>query len=189
MKAAIDTRTAFSHVALLRGINVGGHARIAMADLRRLLANAGLADPQTLLQSGNVIFRSRVKTSVQLERTIETAIVGELGMTSDVVVRTAEEWQQIIERNPFPREAKSDPGHLLVMILKDSPAQSAVKALQKSIVGRETVRADGRQAYFYYPDGVGTSKLTNRIIEKSLGTRGTARNWNTARKIQELFSG
>ena len=178
-----------THVALLRGINVGGNTTIGMSDLRELISAAGFADPQTLLRSGNVVFRSRTKNSAPLERTLEAAIVRAFAMSSDVLIRTADEWAEIIGRNPFPREAKDDPGHLLVMAFKDSPSQSAVKALQKSIVGREIVRADGRQAYFVYPDGVGTSKLTHTKIEKALATRGTARNWNTAMKIAELLSG
>jgi len=99
-------------------------------------------------------------------------------------VRTADEWDAVVAGNPFPAEAKSDPGHLVVMALKAAPEAAAVAALQAAIAGRETVRAVGRQAYLVYPDGIGESKLTIQKIEKALGTRGTGRNWNTALKLQ-----
>jgi uncharacterized protein (DUF1697 family) len=89
----------------------------------------------------------------------------------------------------FEAEAKSDPGHLVVMALKDAPAASAVKALQAAIKGREIVRAAGRHAYIVYPDGIGRSKLTNALIEKTLATRGTARNWNTVMKLAAMAGG
>jgi uncharacterized protein (DUF1697 family) len=72
------------------------------------------------------------------------------------------------------------------MVLKDAPKAGAVKALQAAITGREIVRAHGREAYLVYPDGIGPSKLTHALIEKTLGTRGTGRNWNTVLKLDVL---
>jgi uncharacterized protein (DUF1697 family) len=103
-------------------------------------------------------------------------------------VRTAEEWKRIVANNPFAREAKEDPGHLLVMCLRDAPPPDAVEDLRSAIKGRERVEVRGRDAYFVYPDGVGRSKLTNALIEKKLATRGTARNWNTVTKLLALVS-
>ena len=91
-----------------------------------------------------------------------------------------------IARNPFPKEAESDPGHLLVVFLKEAPDAKSVKALQSAIKGPETVRSEGKQLYVVYPAGVGTSKLTNALIERTLGTRGTGRNWNTILKLATL---
>jgi len=73
-----------------------------------------------------------------------------------------------------------------VMFLKTSPSRDAVTALQNAIKGREVVKAEGRQAYLVYPDGVGRSRLTTALIEQKLGTRGTARNWNTVLKLADL---
>ena len=83
-------------------------------------------------------------------------------------MRSAKEWQAIIAANPFPAEAKSDPGRLVMMCLRDAPSAAQVKALQAAIKGREIVRAKGKQAYFVYPDGLGRSKLTIAMIEKAL---------------------
>ena len=91
-------------------------------------------------------------------------------------------------RNPFGEAAERDSGHLVVMCLKAEPLRNAVEALQAAIAGPEVVRADGRQLYIVYPAGIGTSRLTGVLIEKRLGTRGTARNWNTVRKLEALAS-
>mgnify|MGYP002399900788 CR=1 FL=1 len=92
----------------------------------------------------------------------------------------------MVADNPFRVEAERDPGHLLVMFLKQAPTREAVTALQRAITGREVVRAEGRHAYLVYPDGVGRSRLTSALIEKHLGTRGTGRNWNTVQKLGAL---
>jgi len=172
-----------THIALLRAVNLAGVNKVSMADLRELLVGLGFTDAQTLLQSGNVVFSGGSKTTTALEQTLERAAAKQLGLQTDFFVRTAKEWHAIIDANPFPREAKDDPGHLLAVIMKDDVDAAAVAALQKAIVGREVVRAKGRCAYIVYPDGIGRSKLTSAIIEKKLGTRGTARNWNTVLKL------
>jgi uncharacterized protein (DUF1697 family) len=177
------------YIALLRAVNVGGKTKIGMADLRAMLAELGLAEPRSLLQSGNLLFRSEGRTAADLESLLATETEQRLGLKTDFFVRTAEEWDAVVASNPFPQEAESDPGHLVVMALKAAPDAAAVAALQASIVGRETVRAAGRQAYLVYPDGIGESKLTIKLIEKQLGTRGTGRNWNTTLKLQAQVRG
>jgi uncharacterized protein (DUF1697 family) len=176
-----------THIALLRGINVGGRTMVAMADLRELLTELGFVDVRTVLQSGNVVFRSTGRrTAAQLERALEAESEQRLGLRTDFLVRTAEEWRSVVARNPFREEAERDPGHLLVMFLKDTPSATAVKALDAAIAGPEIVRADGRHLYIVYPNGIGRSRLTHTLIEKKLGTRGTGRNWNTVLKLHAL---
>jgi uncharacterized protein (DUF1697 family) len=175
-----------SYVAVLRAINLGAHNRIAMSDLRDMLETIGLEQSKTLLVSGNATFTSAVTSTAKLEQLLEAASTTHLGVTTDYFVRSAAEWKAIIKANPFPAEAKSDPGRLVMMCLRDAPGAAAAKALQEKITGREVVRVQGKQAYFLYPDGQGRSKLTIAVIEKAFGTRGTARNWNTVLKLGEL---
>ncbi len=174
-----------SHVALLRGINVGGHALVAMADLRALLESMKFSEVKTLLQSGNVVFKGR--PSVNLEAQLEKAILQMAGRPIDCMVCTGTEWETVIEANPFGKEAKDDPSHMLVMRLKDAPDAKALVALKAAIVGPEYFQAKGKNLYLVYPEGIGRSKLTNLLIEKKLGTRGTARNWNTVLKIAAIL--
>lgn len=173
-------------IGVLRAINLGSHNKIAMSDLRAMLEKIGLEDPKTLILSGNVVFKSSTSSAAKVELMLEAASTKHLGVTTDYFVRSAKEWQGIIAANPFPKEAKSDPARLVMMCLRDAPSADQVKALQGAIKGREIVRASGRQAYFVYPDGQGRSRLTIQMIEKALGTRGTARNWNTVLKLGEL---
>jgi uncharacterized protein (DUF1697 family) len=175
------------HVALLRGINVGGHQQVAMAELRSMLTKLGFGDVQSLLQSGNVVFSGDGRSSADLETLLETEARKRLRVDIHFIIRSAEEWNTIVTKNPFPDEAKTDPGHLLVMCLKKSIGKKEVTALEAAIKGREVVRGKGRDFYFVYPDGVGRSKLTHAIIERTISTRGTARNWNTVLKINCLL--
>ncbi|HXQ81689.1 MAG TPA: DUF1697 domain-containing protein [Opitutaceae bacterium] len=174
-----------TRVALLRGINVAGNRMVAMADLRALLAKLGLEDARSLLQSGNLVFRSGARPGA-LERLLEAEAERRLGLRTDFFVRTADEWMQVVARNPFPKAAENDPGHLVVVFLKDAPDAGSVKALQAAVTGPEIIRSDGRQAYIVYPAGIGTSRLTASVIDRKLGTRGTARNWNTVLRIAVL---
>ncbi len=173
-------------VALLRGINVGGRNQVAMADLRSLVSALGFADVQSVLQSGNLVFRADGKGGAKLEPQLAAEARKRLGLVTEFFVRTAAEWEDVLADNPFRDEAKRDPARLVAVFLKEAPGSAAVKALQAAIRGREVVRASGKQAYITYPDGQGTSKLTNALIEKHLGTRGTARNWNTVLRLAEL---
>jgi uncharacterized protein (DUF1697 family) len=175
------------HVALLRAVNVGGRGSLAMAELRKVAEGLGYGEVKTLLQSGNLVFDTRGKTDA-LERALEAALKQQLGIETDFMVRDARAWRTIIAANPFPDAAKSDPGHLVVMVLKDRVTAQAVAALQESVKGREVIRPAGRELYITYPDGIGRSKLTGSLIERKLDTRGTARNWNTVTKLGTLLA-
>jgi uncharacterized protein (DUF1697 family) len=175
-----------TYIALLRGINVGGHKKVAMSDLRDFIADLGFDDVRTLLQTGNLVFGANARTGAALERLLEVEAAKRLDLQTDFVVRTAKEWQAIIAQNPFRAEAKSDPSHLVVQFMKDAPPTTAVKALQTAIKGPEIVRAIGKQLYVVYPAGIGRSKLTAKLIEDKLGARATGRNWNTVLKLAAL---
>jgi uncharacterized protein (DUF1697 family) len=172
-----------TYVALLRAVNLASHNQVSMSRLREVAADAGLAKPRTLLQSGNLLFESAARSSAPLEKLLEATLLAELGVKTPVLVRSAKEWRAIVAQNPFPDEARADPGHLLVMPLKAVPARGAVAELERAIVGRERVKLNGQQLYLVYPDGIGRSKLTGALIDKKLGVSGSARNWNTTLKL------
>jgi uncharacterized protein (DUF1697 family) len=174
------------HIALLRAINVGGRNLVAMSDLRQLFTDLGFGEARTLLQSGNVVFESPQKADAEMERRLEKEIAERLGVAADFIVRNANDWKKIVARNPFPKQAKEDPGHLLVDFLKSAPSAENVRSLQSAIKGPEIIRSDGKQLYIVYPDGVGRSKLTATLIERKLERRGTARNWNTVLKLAAM---
>ncbi|HEY4942415.1 MAG TPA: DUF1697 domain-containing protein [Rhizomicrobium sp.] len=173
--------------ALLRAVNVGGNAKLPMADLRALAQNIGLKNARTLLQSGNLLFEAGSRSPAASEKLLESACAKAFGLKTDIYVRTPAEIDALIARNPFPSEAKTDPSHLVVLFLRGAPDAKSFKTLQAAIKGREVVRGDGRHAYIVYPDDIGESKLTGALIERHLGLPGTARNWNTLGKLAVLM--
>ena len=174
------------YIGLLRAVNLGRGTQVRMEELRDLLQRAGLEDVRTLLQSGNVVFRSPRGRDSDLERLLARRVAQELKVPTEVFVRTAEEWESVLAENPFDREARDDPGHLVVVTLRAAPPAERWAALAAAIPGREQVKGSGRHAFVVYPDGIGRSRLTMVRIEKHLGTTGTARNWNTATKLAAI---
>lgn len=173
------------HIALIRGINVGGKGMIAMADLRTACEKLHFKNPRTLLNSGNLIVESS-DAPAQVEARLEQGMRKLLGRELEFFVRSPKEWDAIIKANPYPKQAKADPGRLVLLCLKDKIAPAAVKELQKRIPGREMVEAWDRVGYAYYPDGQGQSKFTAALIDRVLGSRCTARNWNTVLKLAAM---
>ena len=174
------------HVALLRGVNVGGNKGVPMAALKALAQALSLGDPRTLLQSGNLVFSSDGKPA-GLEPLLERAIKDDMGVETKVCVRTAAQWSDLVQANPFRREAKAAPGHLVLVAFKDAPKSAAPEAIAKAYAGPERIEVVGDHAFIVYPDGIGRSKLTPTLIARHLG-EGTARNWNTVLKIEAALN-
>lgn len=172
--------------AFLRAVNVGGTGKIAMAELRALAEDIGLGDPKTLLQSGNLVFEAGAKSPATLEKLLEKEVESRLGLKTVFMVRTGADMKRVLAHNPFPSEAKNDPSRLHVYFLKDDATAAAVAALNAAIKGPEVAKGKGREIFISFPDGIGKSKLTHAMIEKHLGTRVTARNWNTVNKLAEM---
>jgi len=177
-----------THVALLRGINVGGNKKVKMVELNALLEKLGLDNPATLLQSGNVVFASQGKSDEELERLLERETEKELGVKCDYFVRSAAEWHKLIEANPFPGMAEKDPSHLVLIALREAPDAAALKAVQEAVTGPEEMQAVGNHLVVCYPDGIGTSTLPKVKGWNKLGAVGTGRNWNTVLKLAALLN-
>lgn len=175
-----------TYVVLLRGINVGGNKRMKMGDLRDALAAAGIDDPRTLLQSGNVVMESNADTAALID-IVETTIQSTFGFQSTVIVRTADEIRGLLADHPFTPEQIEDPRFAHVAFCRDQPDRDGFEALQEAHEGPEEMRLVGRELFVFYPDGSGRSKLTNSVIEKHLATPTTSRNWNTVEKIDAML--
>ena len=168
---------------LLRAVNAG--RPLVMADLRKALAGLGYPEAVTLLASGNAVIRAKAADAV-LEADLEAGLREALGQPVDAFVRDATQLARIVADNPFPDMARADPSHLVVGFMKGEPEPEAVEALRGKIVGREEVAPGPGCIYLTYPDGIGRSKLTGAIIEKTLKGGGTARNWNTVLKLAAM---
>ena len=166
-------------LALLRAVNLGGASRLRMGDLVRVVERAGFSEVGALLQTGNLVFRGPEEAPREIEQRLEQRLADSLGLRTDVFVRTAEEWVALVRGNPFRSEAREDPAHLTLWALKDAPAPEAGDRLRGRITDRERFEIVGRSVDLVYPDGIGRSPITAAVVQRALGTRGTARNWNT----------
>jgi uncharacterized protein (DUF1697 family) len=172
-------------ISMLRGVNVGGHRKIKMDALRDLYVSLGLRNPQTYVQSGNVVFRTEAEGLVGLARRIEDAVEQRFGFRPGVILRTASDQRDAIARNPFARRHGVNPSKLLVIFLASPPSRETRNEILSIKVNQEEVRIDGRELYLYFPDGMGRSKVWP-AIEKALKKSGTGRNWNTVNKLLEI---
>ena len=171
-------------VALLRGINVSGHNKVPMAELRALAEEIGLADVRTYIQSGNLFFSADKQDG--LEEKLETAIERRF-IPVPVIVRSAAEWARYPASNPFPEAAEAEPNRVMMMLSKAPPKPDAVAALQERARDGERIASAGGALWIHYPDGAGTSRLSPSLIDRLIGSPATARNWRTVLKIQEML--
>ena len=177
-------RTASAKIALLRGVNLGKARRIAMADVRAALEAAGWRAVRSVGQSGNLVFEADEADEAELESVAERALAG-VGLTTEVVVRGRDAWRAMMAANPFPEAARSDPSHLLAVVLKSDPRPDAEADLA-AVPGEERVKIVGRTAFIVYPEGIAGTRLGGATLDKALGARGTGRNWNTVVKLATL---
>lgn len=176
-------------VSLFRGINVGGNQIVRMDALKELHTSLGLRDIQTYIQSGNVVFTSDNPNVTQIQKDIEDGFAQTFGFPVKVMVRSASELNAIIENNPFQNQPARESKWIIAMFLASDPSSTALEDIQKSYSGPEEIHIIGQEAFIYYPEGMGRSKLTNTLLEKKLKTAGTARNWNTVLKLQQMLEG
>ena len=172
-------------IAFLRGINVGGHRKIRMADLKQVHAGMGHTKVVTYLQSGNVIFECDESARPVLIREIEDAYESNLGVRPTVILRSPAELRVTAAACPFSLTPHREAKFLHAVLLSGRPAPEAVESLLAHD-GPEEKQVVNNALYIYYTQGSGNTKLTLPLIERRLGVNGTARNWNTVTKLLEL---
>jgi uncharacterized protein (DUF1697 family) len=180
-----------THVALLRGINLGGHKKVAMADLREVVTSLGHADVATYIQSGNVVFSARESDTAALAAALEEAIAARLGVQSRVVVLSRDELARVARDNPYPGEPNHKALHAIFLSGEPGPevAERVAAAQQQAARqgGRDTAQVVGRTIFLHTPDGYGRSDLAAALVKlgqgKSDTVTGTARNWATVTKL------
>jgi uncharacterized protein (DUF1697 family) len=180
-----------THVALLRGINLGGHKKVPMADLRELVSSLGHADVATYIQSGNVVFTSDQSDTAELAAALEEAIAATIGVTSRVVVLSRDELAQVSRDNPYPDEPNHRALHAIFLSGEPGPEVAERVAAAQDLVAkqgsRDTAQVIGRTIYLHTPDGYGRSDLAAALVKlgqkKTDTVVGTARNWATVTKL------
>ncbi|HDX9580373.1 TPA: DUF1697 domain-containing protein [Bacillus pseudomycoides] len=170
-------------IALLRGINVSGHNKIKMAELRSTLETLGLSQVQTYIQTGNVLFKSD-ESKEQLRLRIEDAIRNNFGISIIVILRTADELERIVANCPYADVSLAEGESIHVSILAEPPPQKIVDRLANSESNNDEYHINGLEIYFLFRQSILNSKLANNM--QSLGNIATTRNWNTINKVAAL---
>lgn len=175
-----------NYIAMLRGINVSGHKIIKMERLRASFGALGFSNVKTYIQSGNVVFAASSNSEATLAGKIEKKIVDDYGFAVPVLLKTAQEMEIVIKRNPFPEVPAVDYGRLHVTFLAGDPPKTALELLRPLAVAAEQFHILGREIYLYCPNGYGNSKLSNAPIERKLSVGATTRNWKTVNTLLEM---
>ena len=173
------------HVALLRSVNVAGHGRLAMDQLRRSFERLGYDDVRTYIQSGNVLFTSTARSERALVGAIEAQLNADFGTSPAVILRSVDDLDRIAATSPYA-ETGADPARHHVTFLAATPEAGALAALELPPSGRDELIVDGREVYLHTPDGYGNTKYSGAFLERRLGVLGTTRNWNTVTKLRAL---
>jgi len=171
------------YISLLRGVNVGGHNKIKMEELRLLYESLGLSSAQTHIQSGNIVFKAKERSEDQLTKRICAGVEKRFGFRPAIVLRTTPELRKVVAKNPFVDRKGIDPSKLLVTFLSSEPLPAERRKLLTLKIEPEELRLDGRELFIYFPNGIARSKFSWSSVEKILRVSGTARNWNTVQKL------
>jgi uncharacterized protein (DUF1697 family) len=188
-RRASDGTEITTYVALLRGINVGGHRLIKMPELQRLFEAMGFGRVRTYIQSGNVVFTSAADDPPEpLRQRIEREIAARFGFPVTVVLRTAAALERIITDCPFAAGALAEGENLYLALLADAPSLEGVERLRAYDGGSDEARVAGREVYLLYRRSMRDTPLTNAFLERTLGVAATTRNWRTMRTLAEMAS-
>ena len=179
------------YLALLRGINVGGRNKVAMADLRDLATALGLADATTYIQSGNLLFSCAEADTAELADLLESEIASRMGVRPAVVVLSRDDLKQVIADNPYTGETNPKCLHAVFRRQDMTPeALAAIAAAQQSArakSSRDEAIVVGRTLFLRTPDGLGRSELAAQLARSSAQAAGTARNWATVTRLMAML--
>lgn len=173
-------------LALLRGINVGGHKKVPMAELRAVAQGLGLTNVATYIQSGNLLFDAPAGAAKH-EAALEAALADHFGFEVAVLVRTAKQVRALPAANPFRAEAAATPKLVMLMLTKAAPRADAPVALAERATADERAALAGGALWLHLPNGSARSKWTPALLARLAGSTTTTRNWNTLLKLVELL--
>ena len=177
-----------TYIALLRGVNVGGHNRVPMSELRAACQKLGWSSVQTYIQSGNLLLKSD-SSAPRLEESIERLIERTFALAIPVIVRSAADWTAAARGNPFPDVSDEEPNAVMLGLSKRAPKREAANELAARALSGERVERVGDDIWIHFGSGMGRSKLTPQFLDKAVGSPVTLRNWRTVLKLDELAKG
>jgi uncharacterized protein (DUF1697 family) len=174
-------------IALLRGINVGGHNKIPMAELRTVCASIGWQNVATYIQSGNIVFAAEGSLS-NLEKQLTDAIASHFGHRIHTIVRPAAAWPLYIRINPFPQASESEPERVMLALAKKPLAPDTAENICKYVTAGEVVAQRTDSLWIHYASGSARSRITPALLDRLAGSPVTTRNWRTVLKIGDMLA-
>ncbi|CCG52613.1 Protein of unknown function [Flavobacterium indicum GPTSA100-9 = DSM 17447] len=178
----------YTHLALLRGINVSGHNMIKMDVLKSLLENMGFQNVRTYIQSGNVFIDSEEEHGASVGFAIKQELFKQLGLDVPIVVVSKQDIEQCFSANPYLKEKEVDEKKLYVAFLSKEFQPSAINELKISQFKPDEASIDKNRIFIKYAIGAGKTRLDQKYIEKKLNVIATIRNWNTVSKLLEMYN-
>lgn len=176
-----------TYILLLRGINVGGHKKIKMAEFKEELEKLGIEEVKVYIQSGNFVFKYKEVAEATLVTSVEGLIQKKYGFEVSALVLTAANFTDIFNNNPYLPEKKNEIEKLYCTLLYEVPEATKIKALEAVEAGGDEFIHKGKCLYFYYVNGYGKSKINNPVVESKLKVKATTRNWKTMIKLMEMI--
>jgi uncharacterized protein (DUF1697 family) len=176
-----------THLALFRGINVGGKNMLPMKDLAAIFAAARAEDVRTFIQSGNVLFNAEPKNAPDISGRVLATVKKRFGIEPPIVLRTSAQMRGVVKGNPYLDEPESE--RLYVMFLADRPKAASVKGLDPNRSPSDRYTVVGTEIFMHLATGAAKTKLTNAYFDSKLATISTSRNWRTTTKLLELMTG
>ncbi len=173
-------------VGLLRGVNVGGHNKVPMAELRAGLTESGFGDVASYIASGNLVFRADDGPADDIAATIHDVIADRFGLDIAVVVRTADQLATVVAANPFAELAEAEPKAVQCFFTSSPVGADALDDVDQERFAPDRATAAAGELFAAYPEGMARSKLTTAVLDRVAGGPTTGRNWNTVRKLDEM---
>ncbi len=175
-----------TYITLLRGINVSGKNPIKMAELRTSLSGLDFSDLKTYIQSGNIVFKSKLKNEGRISNSIKEIIKKDFGFEVPTMTFTEEYLNNIIEKNPYLKDSSIELKTLHVTFLAEKPTAEKIKEIKNSDFLPDSFALGENAIYVHCPNGYGRTKINNTFFEKKLSVQATTRNWKTTLKLRDM---
>jgi uncharacterized protein (DUF1697 family) len=176
-----------TYVALLYSVVIDKARRVAMADLRDIAEKLGHTNVRTLVSTGNLIFDAENQPIRRLETELETAFADFHGKHVDFIIRSAADWRKLVAANPYAAESIANPDRVVVRVMREPADETVLRLFEPYQTAGEQVRIVGGDVWIAFPCQPSQSKLLGVLAPKRMGGTGTARNWNTVRRLGEML--
>ena len=177
------------YVGLLYSIVINQKRRVVMSDLKSIAEGVGYRNVRTLVSTGNLVFETDETSVRKIESDLERAFAAFHGKHIDIIVKSAQDWLKLVRSNPFRAESEAAPDRIGVRVMRDPADEKLLDFFRPYQTAGERVAIVDGHVWVHYQDQASLSKLAGQMTPKRMGGIGTARNWNTVRRLGEMVGG